>query len=428
MDKATMIKKWKDNEWVAFNAFSKEEQEWLQARWRHVEHRTAPDKWVSKATRKFNPMFIYRLKQSYMPREESLPNFEKAEKEAKQLKTIMEWLDELPHGWKEDAVSSPRIHKVPLSRGVTSLKDAVFNCCDFNRTAAGYLKWNSLYYAVFNKLPLPAYPCQGVYTVRPCEAQGDQHGIKYAGFFIPLTKLPEEVFAGVQFVGQRDSAIWYADVECCLDVDGNVVRPSASSSKAVWPAIPCRVRLREKEKESTILVSGSHGSLTVSLDTGNVLEYTPTERSMDYSDIVSVDLDEYKSFYGHYPVAGEEYDILDFATYHLGDENIQDHTEFAENSWREETVLQRREYLASLPNYHLGRAKALAGLGIFIDAGHLYYGWAPAPSTGDISLPTRKRIACLLRGAENLQVNTGSGVWATLARKEVEDFLHWLAF
>lgn len=75
------------------------------------------------------------------------------------MKTIGEWLDELPEGWKLDAENTELCVsdiKVP------SLEQAVLVCTEWNKTQAGYDSWHDLFLSVkVGVKNLPSHPCIG---------------------------------------------------------------------------------------------------------------------------------------------------------------------------------------------------------------------------------------------------------------------------
>lgn len=88
----------------------------------------------------------------------------------------------------------------------------------------------------------------------------------------------------------------------------------------------------------TIEVSGSHGALYVDSTTGKVVGYVPqdwdeTEQGEGYGDIVRVDLDEHKEYWG-LKQPKDSIDILDVGYWYLKD-GVEHYEEPVED-WREE--------------------------------------------------------------------------------------------
>jgi hypothetical protein len=91
------------------------------------------------------------------------------------------------------------------------------------------------------------------------------------------------------------------------------------------------VTLTETTALKTVEVSGNHGTLTVDHDTGKVLSYE-AEEDAAYRDIVSVDLDEWRAFWGQAEL-DQHIDILDVDALTDTGEIIK-----AEEDWRCEAI------------------------------------------------------------------------------------------
>ena len=115
-----------------------EDQAWIQSHPDYVNVLTKKGLWIP-AKKPLQLNLTYRIKQ-------------KANK-----RTIAEWLECIPHEWKEDALSAKPILGFDHNTIVGSLADAVLFCCDWNSTKATDTAWNNLYMAISESKPLPKF-------------------------------------------------------------------------------------------------------------------------------------------------------------------------------------------------------------------------------------------------------------------------------
>ena len=71
------------------------------------------------------------------------------------IRTIDEWLDLLPDGWKAEASKAEPMLQIPWDRAVFGLSYAIPYCCLWEKTMSGKLKWEELSQAVMLSEELP---------------------------------------------------------------------------------------------------------------------------------------------------------------------------------------------------------------------------------------------------------------------------------
>lgn len=171
----------------------------------------------------------------------------------------------------------------------------------------------------------------------------------------------------------------------------------------------------------TFTVSGSHGTLRISLQSGGVMLYEPdTEEADEYSNVVAVDIEEYFIRYGHNPIAGCAYDILDFALI------TRAGTEDAAEDWRTDAIRSRMDgFVNGNPSISPPEDKRLLD-GALVGLPLGTWEWIPTRNCeGDFSRE-RNLAARLLAGIDPLRVASGAGGCIFLAGESRTRFLDWL--
>lgn len=226
-----MLNKLKNNKFVIFEGLSKEEQDFLIENDEHVLLRTM-EGWIKKNRNlEFDPFHIYRLSHDY-----------------KKEKTILEWLDLLPKGWKEDAINSKRYLDYDLDTTVSCLEKAVINSCTWGTTCAGEHDWNHMHDCVKENLPIPDYPKWMEFPVVFDETIQDYmilgvtcKGIPMPNHKVRLSKLSSAKFGGVKFDNQCDDR-WHSVIQRFITTEG-VLFTYAKQDEYYDMAVPvlCRV-------------------------------------------------------------------------------------------------------------------------------------------------------------------------------------------
>ena len=233
------------------------------------------------------------------------------------IRTIDEWLDLLPEGWKVEAKEGEDTLGVPWDKKVYTLSCAVLYCCLWSEARSGSFKWEELSQAVMRS-----------------------------------AELPENIY------------------------------------------------------RHTIKIIGSKGWLIVDRKSGRILG----REGYEWCD--GVDVDEYQRFYGVLPVAGKEYDVLDFVLEAETPEGYQ----FPEQWWREEVIALRFPAIVELPE--LPDDDPLKH--IFVEGTRL-----PHPRTGEVPKERVDELRAIGLACE-LTVWTGGYLTEIHDEEEVQAFCSWL--